>query len=444
MIRVKNRMKFSNAEKNVGIETFFSPFEGIGGKLRTTTDDFIVKEISQYPPAKEKGDCTLAEVTAINWETNTLIKEISDRLHISRNRISFAGTKDKRAKTTRLMSFYKIEKDKLSNIKIKDVSIDNIYYSDQKLKIGELTGNRFEVTIRNIKTGIKTKQIQNIVSFIHKNRGFPNYFGIQRFGTIRPITHIVGKHIVHGDFQKAVMTYIANPIVGEDENNYNLRERLQKTNNFSEALAVYPDQLNFEKAILNKLVVKPDDFVGALTQLPKNLLTMFIYAYQSYLFNKILSERIERHLPINEAVVGDIILPVRNNVIDENELIQTKEKNIEKVNKQITKGKAFVSGLLFGSDSKFSSGEMGEIEHKIVEKEKLDSRDFIIPEIPYLSSSGSRRPLLAPINNMEFKLIKDDFNKDKFALKLSFELRKGSYATSLLREFMKSDDVRNY
>ncbi|MDH7517674.1 MAG: tRNA pseudouridine(13) synthase TruD [Candidatus Thermoplasmatota archaeon] len=437
-------MKSSNIEKNIGIETFFSPYAGTGGKLRTTPDDFLVKEISNYPPAKEKGDYVVAEVTTINWETNTLIKEISDRLRISRNRISFAGTKDKRAKTTRLMSFYKIEKEKLSGIKIKDVSLDNIYYSDQKVKIGDLLGNRFEVIIRNIEPDIKTNHIQNIVSFIEEKGGFPNFYGVQRFGTIRPITHIVGKHIICNDFKKAVMTYVAKPIVGEDEKNYKLRERLQKTNDFSEALASYPDELNFEKAILNRLVVNPDDFVGALTQLPKNLLTMFIYAYQSYLFNKILSERIRRKLSINKAVVGDIILPVRNNVIDENELILVTESNIEKVNKQVAKGKAFVSGLLLGCDSRFSSGEMGEIEHKIVEEEKIDPRDFIIPEMPFLSSSGSRRPLLAPVNNLDFELMKDDFNKDKLALKLKFELRKGSYATSLLREFMKSEDIRNY
>ena len=74
----------------------------------------------------------------------------------------------------------------------------------------------------------------------------------------------------------------------------------------------YPNQLNYEKAILNKLVVDSKDFVGSLKELPKNLLTMFVYAYQSYLFNKILSERIKRKLLINRAIVGDIVLPSLN------------------------------------------------------------------------------------------------------------------------------------
>lgn len=429
-------------EKNIGIETFFTSTKGIGGKLRSTPEDFIVNEISQHLPKKDKGKFTIARVTSSNWETNLLVRELSKKLHISRKRVSFAGTKDKRAKTTRLMSFYNTPIEKLSNIKIKDVNIEDIYTSDRPIKIGDLIGNRFETTIKDIDKKVEPIQIQNIIDFIITHGGFPNFYGIQRFGIIRPVTHIVGKQIVSGDFEKAVMSYIANPIE-EDVESYMQRKKLQETYDFSEALNTYPNHLTFEKTMLNSLVVNPKDFIGALEQLPRNLLTMFIYAYQSYLFNRILSKRIKSGLPINKAVIGDIILPVRKNNIDETGISVT-DKNIEKVNKQVSKGKAFVSGLLFGSDSEFSNGEMGEIEHKVVNIEKLHPGDFIIPEIPYLSSSGTRRPILASVNKIDFKLNDDKLNDDKLTLILNFELRKGCYATSLLREFMKSEDIRNY
>ena len=87
---------------------------------------------------------------------------------------------------------------------------------------------------------------------------------------------------------------------------------------------------------------------------------------------------------------------------------------------------------------------MGEIEQKVIDQEKIDHRDFIIPEIPYISSSGSRRSLLASINDFNFKLCKDKINKERQALQLKFKLQKGCYATSLLREFMKSNDIKNY
>jgi len=436
-------MKVLDAEKNIGIKTFFTPNKGIGGKLRFQPEDFIVQEVSNFPAKSESGKFLIASVTCKNWETNILIKELADSLHISRQRIGFAGTKDKRAKTTQLMSFYQANLENLSKIKIKDVTIENIYCSDKSVKLGNLTGNKFTIKIRNINDDVDIETVKKIACFIDEYSGFPNFFGIQRFGIIRPITHIVGKYLAKGDFEKAVMTYIANPMKDEDVETYNLRKNLEKTKDYANALKSYPNKLNFEKAILNKLVVNPIDFIGALQELPKNLLTMFVYAYQSYLFNRILSERIKKKIPLNKAVVGDIILPIRKGIVDETAIKVTKS-NIEKVNLQVSKGKAFVSGVLFGCDSIFSEGAMGEIEHKIIDSEKLDPRDFIIPDIPFISSTGSRRALLANVKDLEFNLVDDDLNENKKTLNMKFELSKGTYATSLLREFLKADDIRNY
>lgn len=436
-------MKSLVFEKNIGIETYFTEDKGIDGKLRYTPEDFIVRELYLYPKKEETGNYVIAEVSCRNWETHTLIRELAKRLHISRKRIGFAGTKDKRALSTQLMSFYDVSNEELSKIKIKDVLLNNIYSSDKPIKLGDLYGNYFETTIRKINNELKSEQIGMKISFLNGYGGFPNYYGVQRFGVVRPITHVVGKHIVDGDFEKAVMTYIANPIEGENDETFELRKELEKSRDYSKALHSYPDQLNFEKAILNKLVVEPKDFVGALKELPRNLLTMFINAYQSYLFNKILSERIERKMPLNQAIVGDIILPLRISIKDKEGILVTKS-NIEKVNMQTSKKKAFVSGLLVGSDSVFADGEMGEIEHKIIDKEKIDKRDFIIPEMPFISSSGSRRSLFAPLSKIDWTMRDDELNDGHQELTLKFELPKGCYATSLLREFMKSEDIKNY
>jgi tRNA pseudouridine13 synthase len=436
-------MKVLEIEKKIGIKIFLTQKPGLGGKLRVKPEDFLVKEISILPPEKKGGKFTIAEITCTSWETNLLIRELSDRLHISKQRINFAGTKDKRAKTTQAMSFFNVPLEKIKDIKIKNVELKNVYQSDKPIKLGSLNGNYFEIILRGIKQNLTSKQVLEIASVIKDNGGFPNFFGIQRFGIIRPITHIVGKHIVNGDFEKAAMTYIANPIKGEDEETFNLRSNLEKTRDFSQALKIYPNRLSFEKAILNKLVVNPDDFVGGLKELPKNLLTMFVYAYQSYLFNCILSMRLAKGLPLNQAVEGDVVLAFRKGAFDELPIPVTKN-NIDKVNFQISKGKAAVSTVLFGYDSVFSEGEMGEIEQKVIESENFNPRDFIIPEIPFISSSGSRRSIVGFVTDFDFKIIDDNISSGKKALFLKFQLEKGSYATSLLREFMKADDIRNY
>lgn len=435
-------MKVLDSEKNIGLEVFYTPYKGIKGKLRKKADDFIVHENSIYPDEKTGGIFTIAEVTSTNWETNNLVREFSRRLHISRRRISFAGTKDKRARTTQLMSFYNVPIDKLLNIRIRDVEIKNVYHADKKISIGDLQGNSFKIIVRDIDES-NIGNIEKIYSMLLTTGGFPNFYGVQRFGVVRPTTHTVGKYLVQGDFEKAVMSYIADPMSDEDEYIYSLRKKLEMTRNYADALKCFPDVLNFEKAILNRLAVNPSDFISALKELPRNLLTMFIYAYQAYIFNRILSERIRRKIPINQAVEGDIVIPLRRNVF-EDEYIPVTSENIEKVNTQIKKGKAFVSGLLIGFDSVFCDGEMGEIEHEIVESEKIDPRDFIIPEIPFISSAGSRRPLLACFKDFRYRIINDEVDISKKIVSFEFSLTKGCYATSLLREFMKTDDIRNY
>ena len=430
-------------EKNIGIETFFTSHVGIGGKLRTNPEDFVVNEIFLYPKKVENGCFTIAEVSSKNWEAHRLVRELSKRLKISQKRICFAGTKDKRACSTQLMSFNNVSEDELSSIKIKDVSLKNIYRSDKPMRLGSLIGNRFEITVRNIKKNIRSEQIERIASYLERYEGFPNFYGVQRFGVIRPITHIVGRHIIHGDFESAVMDYIANPIEREDEETYRLRDDLHRSRDYSKALQSYPDVLNFEKAMLNRLAVDPDDFVGALQELPKNLLMMFINAYQSFLFNKMLSERIQKDISLNEAVIGDIVAPLRKNSTEDQYILADKT-NIEKVNKQIIKNKAVVTGLLLGYDSVFSEGKMGEIERSVIEREKIDYRDFIIPKIPFLSSKGTRRSVLGRVNKIDWKLHEDALQNYKQAVTLKFELQKGCYATSLLREFMKSENARDY
>lgn len=426
-----------NIEKQIGIETFLTKNPGIGGKLRVNVEDFIVDEIS-INPKKQNGEYTIAQIRARNWETFKLVNEISKRLKISRNRISFAGTKDKRAITTQLISI----KDKLNNVKqidIPDVEISNLYSSNKKIEIGYLIGNKFNIIIREIeKDGREVKEIvESIGNQIISTGGFPNFFGVQRFGTLRPISHIVGENIINENFKEAVFTYIANPMKTEDVEVYNARKFLEETLDFREALKIYPKYLNFERAMINHLINNSKDYIGALSKLPKNLRLMFIHAYQSYLFNKIISERMKKGLPINEPIIGDICLPIeKNGIINRKTRIEVNESNYLKVKKKLKEGKAVVSGILFGYKSDFAKGMQGEIERKIIEHEGIKGEDFIIPKIQELSSKGTRREILAPLRKIDWKVNKD--------VKLEFELKKGSYATSLLREFMKCDDIMCY
>jgi len=409
-------------EDVIGISVYLTKGEGIKGKIKEKAEDFVVEEIPIFPKPS-KGKHVVARVKSKNWETNKLVETMAKVIGTSSKAIGYAGIKDRRAVTIQLMSIA-APIHKILNASIPDVEIEPLYITNKPIRRGMLYGNRFKIWIRNVEN---VEKFYPILKEIEYYGGFPNFFGVQRFGIARPITHIVGKYLLENDVEKAVMTYIANPIEGEDKDSYEARKFLMETNDFEKALEMYPKKLNFERRVIEYLASHPQDFENALKQLPQNLIRIFIHAYQSYIFNKILSMRIKKGLPINEAIEGDIVIKD----VQSEEGVYVNEKNIEKINKEIKKGKCFVSAPIIGYASQLAEGKAGEIEREIL-KNEVEPEKFKMPYMPWLASAGMRRAVFVPLRKIDWKI-------DKNAVFLKFGLPRGCYATSLLREFMKAD-----
>lgn len=421
-------------DADLGIQGYGTSTPGVGGVLKASADDFVVEEVSNPPPASEEGRFAIARIRVRDWETNRLVRQMARSLRMSRRRIGFAGTKDKRAVTTRLFSFEGVTPERVGSLAIKDLEVLDLYTSMKPLEIGDLLGNQFRIVVRDlaVRADVAAVSIEETSRELRVLGGFPNFFGVQRFGSVRPITHLVGRHIVRGEFQAAVETYVANPLAGEDPESYEVRRALAASGDVRAALRSYPKPYAFERAILDHLNVHPGDYVGALRRLPSNLLMMFVHAYQSFLFNRIVSERLRRGIPLHQPVAGDLVLPAgRDGLPDRGRAVDVTCDNLSKVTARCQAGKAWVSVVLFGSGSEFSGGEPGQIEQEIVAREGIRPLDFVIPDLPHVSSKGTRREALASVRSLETSVAARD-------LKIGFELNRGCYATSLLREFMKA------
>jgi tRNA pseudouridine13 synthase len=324
--------------------------------------------------------------------------------------------------------------DDVKALSIPEVKILDAYNARRMVEIGDLIGNSFAIRVSDIPGGADTEGTCSAIrSRLDALGGFPNFFGTQRFGSVRPITHLIGKDLIRGDFEGAVMRYVANPMEEEDSDANQARRTLQETRDFEQALREFPKKLTFERTMIGYLNDKPGDYLGALRTLPRNLLMMFVHAYQSYLFNRILSERIRRGISIRFPIEGDLVLPLDKNKLPDrdNPILVTKDM-LEKARRNASEGKAFVSGLLYGTESTFPEGEMAEIEHAVIDNEKIERLDFQIIGLREASSKGTRRELLAPYKDLRIDTGEDD-------AMFSFSLNKGCYATALLREFMKAE-----
>ena len=405
--------------------------------MRQEIEDFCVEELTNRVETTN-GQYLIAQLTKTNWDIHHLVRDLARILRISQTRFGWAGTKDKRAITIQKISIWDISEEELARIHLKDIELKSIGRSNKKVSLGDLWGNRFKITIRNIDLSHE-ETLQRITSISRElEKGVPNFFGVQRFGENRPVTHVVGEAILRGDIKEAALTYIAKAYPQENDSIRKARQFVFDTGDFKEGVKIYPLHLQFERAMMSHLIAHPDDHAGAFRALSPKLMAMFLHAYQSYIFNLVLSRRIGSGMSINEAYDGDIVCFKNEVGLPDNSRLQKVTKdNLDGINNLINRGRAFVTAPLVGYETQFAEGKAGEIERAVVRELNIDTEGFRVPDIPELASKGLRREIIVPFKP-EFSVDEDEKNTGMTKSTLGFSLQKGSYATTILREFMKN------
>lgn len=441
-------MDVPDVDKKIGISVYATESAGFWGVIRRKPEDFVVEEIltsgeraSVLPEVRLSGlgrylVCVLIKR---NWDTLLAVKAVAQHLGVSVERVAFAGIKDTRALTAQHISLYGIRPEEVAHVRIRDVKVVPVWYGS--VKISELLfGNRFTISIGSIpfKQDEVAKRANSVQEELFALGGVPNFFGHQRFGTVRPITHLVGKAIVHGDLEEAVMIFLGRSSEYEKAKLKEIRDKLLETKNFEDALVALPRRFLYERLMLRHLVVRPKDFLGAFRRLPLRLRVLFVQAYQSFLFNEFLSERIKRGIELSRVSVGDFVV-----LFDEHGLPSVKGElasvgNLEELNDSVVKGRACVAVPLVGFRQSLSGGVQGEIEQSVLAREDADGVNFESSIMPEVSVPGGLRAVLTPL--IDFSLdepVADSVDSSQSQLRLRFTLRKSSYATVVLREFMK-------
>jgi tRNA pseudouridine13 synthase len=234
------------------------------------------------------------------------------------------------------------------------------------------------------------------------------------------------------------MLFLAKPSVHEHPASKQARQELQITRNFKIAMGNFPKQLRFERLMLNHLMDKPDDFIGAFQRLPIKLQELFVQAHQSYLFNRFLSERIRHGYSLNNAEVGDFVVAVERSGLPLNNMAKkVTEETIGCVNESIKAGKLRVALPIIGVRQKLSQGVMGQIEKEVLEEEKIKMENLQINESTRIGGKGGLRTTITPIRDFKLQNVSENSGGKDWQAELSFTLLRGSYATVFLREIMK-------
>ncbi|WEJ93197.1 multisubstrate pseudouridine synthase 7 [Yamadazyma tenuis] len=430
-----------------------------------------------------------------NRETMEVASTIAKFLRLPAKSIRFSGTKDRRGVTCQKFAINKGKVVRVSQLNkgLKNVVFGGFSYEDNNLNLGDLKGNEFLITIRDVKPIDETQDLGQIIDSgfeTLKSKGFINYYGMQRFGTFSTSTHTYGVKLLKGDWKGAAELLLAEQDISAPDSK-EARRIWAETSNPSLALKMMPSRFTAEHSILKTLASEKlnedgeygdQSYFKSIMAIPRNLRIMYVHAYQSYIWNHVASKRME--LFGQNVVEGDLVIaenePVKTEVDENGEVFKedvaennfTRARPLTKAD--IDSGKYSIYDVVLpmpGFDIVYPTNK--QLEQVYVEemgKEGLDPFSMS-RRVREFSLSGSYRNLICKPSNVEYKIVKykedaeplvrtdlellrakkngDSLERyinheegDKTAIVLKMQLGVSSYATMALREFMKADTSR--
>lgn len=387
-------------DSDIGMLVHTTSYGGCGGKIRANYDDFLVSEILDKKIiasiSNEEG-FEVYKLKKSGIDTNHALQAIFRQSGI---RLKALGLKDSAAKTEQFVCSMTKNKS-MPNYSDNKISLEKIGFVKKPLSAKDMVGNNFVIKI----TGAN----RDISDFTEQEK-ILNFYGYQRFGSKRPVTHLVGKALVQKRFADAVDLILSYTSEYDSQENTRLRKIMADRSKYAEAIKIIPKGMDLERTLLAEMVLH-DDPKKAFCKLPISIRRLFVDAYQSYLFNLTLSRSYQYGEELFVPQQGDVCF----------------DKNA-KLGKYEAEPHQNLAVPLVGY-SYFKKTRFDYHVSKILAEEEVSPKDFYIKEMQELSSEGGFRTA---------RLVCTDFIAKKDTAR--FTLQRGSFATIVMREIIKPSD----
>ena len=386
---------------------------GTGGIIKGSPEDFLVEEISAYQPSGQGEHCyALIEKRGI--ATLEALRRLSKALGVQERDFGYAGMKDAVGVTRQTVSIPRVAPETVLALQIPGITVLSALLHGNKLRLGHLKGNRFRIRVRGAAPDAAARA-REVVAILEK-RGVPNRFGSQRYGA-QGNSHAIGAAVLRGDFRGAVDTLIGDPAAVSDER-WRLAIEAYRRGEIAESLALFPGHFRVERELLGRLAQRPDAFDKAFNTVQPRLKRLYLSAFQSSLFDRVLESRLDR---LEQVAEGDIAYKHENGAC-----FLVKDAAAESVRAQSFEISA--TGPMFGCTMMEPEGAQYELEREVLAAQELTPASFNLPGA--LRMDGERRALRVPLAGAEVEEREGDYI-------VSFSLPRGSYATCVMSEIMK-------
>ncbi|KKA30390.1 hypothetical protein TD95_001016 [Thielaviopsis punctulata] len=392
------------------------------------------------------GDYLHFNLYKMNRDTMEAAAQIAKQLNLKPQMIQYAGTKDRRAVTVQRCSVRRRKPHELDrlNSRLYDICIGDFSYNPEPAHLGMLAGNEFTIALKGcdfsgsegLGTAEKVAALDKNVnaSLVHMHtHGWINYFGHQRFGTFAIGTHDVGRLILSGDMKAAVAALLSydsalaeradgpNQPVERSAKDEVLRSwacRAFCENNDAEgALRRLPRRYGAEMTIIRHLSQRPTDHMGAILRITRGLRTMYLHAYQSFVWNHAASKRWA--LYGDKVVAGDLVRDEKSAATEASKDVEVDQDGEEVVraadsaddndddafaHARVVTAEEAASGTLSifdvvlptpGHTTLLPTNEIGDFYREFMKTHGgLDPADMVRPQREF-SLTGRYRPLMA-------------------------------------------------
>jgi tRNA pseudouridine13 synthase len=382
-------------------------------KLKQRPDDFRVEEIPALTPG-DAGAFSFYRLEKRGWTTPDALSALRRRWKIDLRRLSYGGLKDRHAHTIQYLTIHNGPERNLTHATFEVAFLGRV---NEPFTSEHIEANLFTIVMRSMSAAEVERAKQSLPEVA--DVGVANYFDDQRFGSVPRDGSFVAREMVLGNFEAALRIALAAPY--EHDKCDAKREKAILDAHWGDWPACKAElPRGHARSIVDYLVHHPTDFRGACTRLRPELQGLYLSAWQSHLWNKMLDRWLCERLPAEQRIrirlkTAEVAMPR-----------SVPDRLREEWNRLTLPLPS--ARLKLDPDAPWAGVVQTVMAEEGIPLDQMRIRGL---QKPYFSK-GDRRAKV-PVSDLTWNVGDDELNRGRHKLELRFSLPRGCYATMVVK-----------
>jgi tRNA pseudouridine13 synthase len=257
-------------------------------KLKQQPEDFYVEERTDVAPAGQ-GSYALYRLEKRGWSSPDALAAVRRRWRLEPRRLSYGGLKDRHALTVQYLTVWHGPQRNLTH---QGITVTYLGQVTAPYTSAHIRANHFRLTLRDLDDEALARTERSLGEV--RVEGVPNYFDDQRFGSVAPGGEFIARLLVLGRFEDALRLALTGPYE-HDRAAQKQEKAILRTHWGDWAACKELLPRGHARSLADYLRQHPGDYRGAVARLRPELRGLYLSAYQSHLWNRMLARWLQQH-----------------------------------------------------------------------------------------------------------------------------------------------------